>query len=270
MHIACIHRCHQVAAMSIQSNSKVLNRLIARDLHTDADLDIGGGTPRSTSSLNQVTERAPSRFQLRQAALRGPSLSSSQSTSVNCSKSFSSSSSVNISGQDAATAASPSPAHRQQSLFGSSSHHPVDGLNQLPAPLERSGSSILRAASASPVRPPPILACLQLSPPWVGCEVAHSIYSRRLCLECCAGAHKSCRTEPQTRPMLPWHMLPWRAASPCVALLELTLTVFFPAECCLSLICTPLLGPMLRSSFKRAAQTLDSGKREVHCLLALA
>ena len=147
----------QVAAMGIQSSSKVLNRLIARDAHNETN--IGGGDGSQRSFPEQVSMRAPTRFQLRQAALRGPSsVSSSQSTSINDSKSFGSSgfssSSANISGQDVTAAASPSPAHRQPPPPGGGALYPQ------PAPLERTQASILRAASASPVPTPSHLLLL--------------------------------------------------------------------------------------------------------------
>lgn len=200
------HNIYQVASIGMTSSAQILNRLASRDAHIESDLRSKLKSPQSQSQsqlsfVDQSSARAPSRFELLQAALRTPS-SLSSSSSADGSNFFSSGTNTSTSSLSglaaAASAAAPTP---PAALLGKPPL--VRDADQAPASLQRTAASILRAASASHVRHPPhtlLLPCLVLphfsrnsrnNTPTLRC---------RLCRQCCADARWSCRTPWKRRP----------------------------------------------------------------------
>jgi hypothetical protein len=146
-------------------------------------------------SLGQSSVRTLSRFEHRQAALRAnSSFSSSQSTS------FSSQSSGGINAgispqrhhNTSHSAVAPPPPPRQPAAADEPGSQLSGGSNsQPPAPLQRTGASVIRAASASTVRSAPYV---------LFCVLNTFILRRRLCRPCCAGVRSSCRSSLQRHP----------------------------------------------------------------------
>ncbi len=142
----------QVASLSISSQARVLNRLIARDGNMLADSGVSDSSVPSPSSLGQTSARVPSRFELRQASLRAaPFLPSSQSATFNSSVSTG----RNTSNQGGSSSATPSAAFSPQSHAHSESFstRSSDSSHRRPDAMQITGASIIRAASASPVLP---------------------------------------------------------------------------------------------------------------------
>jgi hypothetical protein len=142
----------QVASLSINSQARVLNCLIARDGNMLAESGALDSSVLSSSSLAQTSARAPSRFELRQASLRAaPSLPSSQSVTFDSSISAGSS----TSNQRVSSSVTPSAAFSPQSHAHSESFltRSSDSSRRRPDALQITGASIIRAASASPVLP---------------------------------------------------------------------------------------------------------------------
>ena len=161
----------QVAPLGISAHARVLNRLIARDAHIEAGMGQAAHSPRPSPSLRQSSAHAPSRFELRQAALRSStSLSSSRSTGMSLFDSQGASSigvgnSIGVSPQPRqllhSTSRTPAAPHPPTEAYRSDTQHPDDNC-QPPPPLERTGAAILRAASTSTVRPHVFGCCLLL------------------------------------------------------------------------------------------------------------
>ena len=142
----------QVDSLSINSQARVLNRLIARDGNMLAESGVSDSSVLSPSSLGQTSARAPSRFELRQASLRAaPFLQSSQSATFDSSRSTGS----NTSNKGASSSGTPSAAFSPQSHAHSESFltRSSDSNHRRPDALQITGASIIRAASASPVLP---------------------------------------------------------------------------------------------------------------------
>lgn len=142
----------QVASLSINSQARVLNCLIARDGNMLAESGALDSSVLSSSSLAQISARVPSRFELRQASLRAaPSLPSSQSVTFDSSISAG----FNTSNQRVSSSVTPSAAFSPQSHAHSESFltRSSDSSHCRPDALQITGASIIRAASASPVLP---------------------------------------------------------------------------------------------------------------------
>ena len=155
------HNIYQVASIGMTSSAQILNRLASRDAHIESDLRSKLKSPQSQSQsqlsfVDQSSARAPSRFELRQAALRTPS--SLSSSSADGSNFFSSGTNTSTSSLSGLAAAASAAAHiPPAALLGKPPL--VRDADQAPASLQRTAASILRAASASPVRHPPHTSC---------------------------------------------------------------------------------------------------------------
>jgi hypothetical protein len=220
------------------SSARVLSNLVARDAHIDANTDGISASPQSQSYLNQTSTRPPSRFELRQAALRAPSsLSSSHSTDDSSSSSSGRSGGgggmniSTVSSLGSAPGSNLAPSHPQPYASPLHSH---DDADQPPSPLRRTAASILRAASASSVRyiSQTRISLLLRTATFIRHLLHTANLPCRLCLQCCEGVRRSCR--------VPWK--PQLATLSVPALLSLAVSLFAarpdsqhqaccPAEC---------------------------------------